>query len=125
MPKFDVAMKQQKSEADSFMEFARLKDGQFLFDEVAIKEIAQQTMGVSIKYTYTRHGVILRNLDPVQVSSRDFAEARTEAEGNKEKFAKTRLVGRLFSEGSRHYLAQSKQVEEDFLKDMEFIDNMK
>src|SRR5512133_2213395 len=102
--------------SDSFLEFARTKDG-YLFDEVAIKKLNWTHMGAEVEFTYTRHGKTIDNLMPMYFNGRDFADARAKCK-TKDDFAKSMMVQRLFAEGARQYNERQVTLEEDFMKDM-------
>lgn len=120
-----IELKQPKAEHDSFVEFVRLSDGKYLFDEVLVKEFKFGPFGIDVSLSYIRNGVKLDTLVQTTIPPREFAEARTAAKGDHAVFAKSRVVERLFAEGARAWHDAHRAVEEDYLKDMEFIDSFK
>jgi hypothetical protein len=106
---FEVTLKPVKAH-DAVAEFARTKDT-YLLDEVSIKEFRMVPLGVSVLYSYTRHGITLSDLMPVTVSLQDFADV-TQCKV-KEDLAKTSLVQRVFADGARQFNLRNKHVEVD------------
>jgi hypothetical protein len=124
-PTLTTEMKKVKGAHDSLMEFARLRDA-YLFDEVALKKISHEGLsGVRLDFEYTRHGHALKDLQPLYVTEDNWAAARKACDGDVTKFAATPLVQRLFADGSRQFNQREDLAKADFLKDQDFIAQIK
>lgn len=120
-----TSVKPTKASPDSIMEIVRQKDA-YLFDEIAIKNISHDgVLGVAITYDYTRHGVTVRDLQPLHVTDDNFAAARAQCAGDTSKFAQTELVQRIFADGSRQFNQRDIVAKADFLPDQDFIAALK
>src|SRR5690348_13260669 len=105
----EITLKPTKAH-DAVAEFARTKDS-YLLDEVVVKEFKVIPLGVSVSFTYTRHGITLTDLSPLTIPLQDFADV-TKCKA-KEDLAKTAMVSRLFADGARQFNQRNQHVEVD------------